>query len=493
MPGMATGPLEVELKLEIDPDDAARFADAPVLAGLAGEPQDLLSTYFDTPDEDLRRKGYGLRIRRKGGKRIQTVKAEGEGAAGLFVRPEWECEVTGDRPVLHANAGPLAELFSSEVLAALQPMFETRVTRTVFEPVIEGAAIELALDIGEAVAGPRRAQLSEVEMELKSGSPRALFDLARQIDGHVALRLGVRSKSEVGYGLSTDEAPRAVKAEPIVLDRQGDARDAFAAIAHSCIRQFRLNEGRVMTTGGAGSVHQARVGLRRLRSAFSLFQPLLKDDARAELLKLELKWLAVELGEVRNLDVLIPRMAEGVRGQLEVARERALEHVRVSLASARTRLLMIDLAEWLAIGDWRVDPSDPAIASRLAPYFAADVLDRHRRKIRKRGKHLAKIDDEHRHEVRIEGKKLRYAAEFFGSLYPGKKARRRHRDFISAIEDLQDVLGELNDFVTGPEVLARLGLDATLPSPSKRERRRMLEGAEESLDTLLDVKRFWRA
>jgi triphosphatase len=493
MPAMATEPLEVELKLEIDPGDAARLAEAPVLAGLAAEPQDLLSTYFDTPDEDLRRKGYGLRIRRKGKKRIQTVKAEGEGAAGLFVRPEWECEVKGDRPVLDAKAGPLAELFPSDVLGALEPLFETRVARTVFEPTIEGASIELALDMGEAVAGPRRTQLSEVELELKSGNPRALFDLARQLDEHVPLRLGVRSKSEVGYGLTTDEKPRAVKAEPLVLDRQGDARDAFAAIAHSCIRQFRLNESRVMTAGGAGSVHQARVGLRRLRSAFSLFKPLLAGDDRADLLKLELKWLAAELGEVRNLDVLIPRMSEAVRGQLEIARDRAMEHVHVALASARTRLLMIDLAEWLAIGDWRLDPADPAIAARLAPDFAADVLDRHRRKIKKRGQHLAKLDDEHRHEVRIEGKKLRYAAEFFGSLYPAKKARRRHKDFLSAIEDLQDALGELNDFVTGPEVLARLGIEETLPSLGKRERRRMLEGAEDSLETLLDVKRFWRA
>jgi inorganic triphosphatase YgiF len=490
--GMVIEPLEVELKLEIDPADAARFADAPALAGLNGEKTELLSTYFDTSDEDLRRKGYALRIRRKGDARIQTVKAEGEGAAGLFVRPEWEREVKGDRPVLDATAGPLAEVFPSDVLGSLAPMFETRVTRTIFEPTIAGAAIELALDVGEAVAGPRRTALCEVELELKSGSPRAIFDLARQLDAHVPLRLGMRSKSEAGYSLSRDDKPRAAKAEAVVLDRTGDTRDAFAAIAHNCIRQFRLNEGGVMTIGGAGSVHQARVGLRRLRSAFSLFKPLLAGDARADLLKLELKWLAAELGEVRNLDVLIPRMPEELHAQLGLARERALAHVRVALGSARTRLLMIDLAEWLAIGDWRVDPADPALAARLAPDFAADVLDRHRRRIKKRGKHLAALDDEHRHEVRIEGKKLRYAAEFFASLYSGKKARRRHKAFLSAIEDLQDALGELNDLVTGPDVLAALGIAQDLPVPSKRERRAMLDGAEESLETLLDVKRFWR-
>jgi inorganic triphosphatase YgiF len=491
-PGAVIEPLEIELKLEIDPADAGRVAGASALAGLTDETAELVSTYFDTPDETLRRGGYVLRIRRQGRKRTQTVKAEGEVAAGLFVRPEWECAVKGDRPVLDATAGPLAELFAPEVLDALVPLFETRVMRTLFHPVIEGATIELALDVGEAVAGPHREALCEVELELKSGDPRALFDLARQLDQHVPLRLGVRSKSEAGYGLAGDDKPRAIKAEPVVLDRAGDTREAFAGIARNCIRQFRLNEGGVMAAGGAGSIHQARVGLRRLRSAFSLFKPLLASDPRAEPLSLELRWLAAELGEVRNLDVLIPRMSDDARGPLEAARERALEHARVSLGSARARLLMIDLAEWLAIGDWRVDPADPALAGRLAPDFAADVLERHRRRIRKRGKHLAGLDDEHRHEVRIEGKKLRYAAEFFGSLYPGKKARRRHKAFLAAIEDLQDALGELNDLVTGPQVLAALGIQQPLPVPSKRERRAMLEGAQDSLETLLDVKRFWR-
>jgi inorganic triphosphatase YgiF len=490
---MVIEPLEIELKLEIDPADALRLADAPPLKGVSGSPKELVSVYFDTPDQDLRRRGFVLRIRQDGDRRIQTVKAEGQGAAGLFVRPEWERIVEDDQPMLDATAGPLGEMFPSDVLEALAPLFETRVRRTVFMPAGEGATIELALDVGEAAAGERRAPLCEIELELKSGDPRTLFDLARQLDDHVPLRLGIRSKSEAGYGLSHDEAPRAYKAAPVLLDGHGDARDAFVAIAQNCVRQFRRNESGVMASGEAGPVHQARVGLRRLRSAFSLFKPLLTGDARAELLRLELRWLAAELGEVRNLDVLIPRMPEDVRGQLETARARALEHVRASLGSARTRLLMIDLAEWLAIGSWRIDPADPALAARPAADFAADILDRHRRRMRKRGRHLAELDDHHRHAVRIEGKKLRYAAEFFGSLYPGKKHRRRHKAFLTAIEHVQDALGELNDLATGPEVLAALGIEQELPVPSKRARRATLERAEDLLDTLLDVKCFWRA
>ncbi len=485
-------PLEIELKLELAPEDAARIAAAPALAGLKADTAELVSVYFDTPDEALRRKGYVLRVRHKGDRRIQTVKAEGAAAAGLFVRPEWECDIEGDTPRLDASSGPLAELFLPETLAALVPRFETRVTRTLYLLAVEGAEIELAVDIGKVVAGRRRADLCEIELELKSGPPRALFDLARAFDDHVPLRLGVRAKAERGFALAAGGKFKASKAEPLHLDITGDARETFAAIAQSCLRQFRLNEALVMTSGAEAPLHQARVGLRRLRSAFSLCKPLFAGDDRANLLRLELKWLAAELGEVRNLDVLIPRMAEPVRGRLVETRAHAMEHVQATLASARTRLLMIDLAEWLMLGTWRVTPADPALAERPAPDFAADILDKQRRRIKKGGRHLAAADDEHRHRVRIEGKKLRYAAEFFGALYPRRKAQRRREAFLSAIEGLQDLLGELNDLVTGPEVLAALGVEETLPVPSKAERRRMLESAEDALDTLLDVKRFWR-
>ena len=46
-----------------------------------------------------------------------------------------------------------------------------------------------------------------------------------------------------------------------------------------------------------------------------------------------------------------------------------------------------------------------------------------------------------RHQLRIALKKLRYAAEFFGSLYP----RKRTDKYIEALKRLQDDLGHLND------------------------------------------------
>src|SRR5687767_672939 len=62
-----------------------------------------------------------------------------------------------------------------------------------------------------------------------------------------------------------------------------------------------------MRAGDVESLHQARVGLRRLRSHLRLFAPLL-DGPWSDSLNAELHGLARQLGEVRNLDVLINRL-----------------------------------------------------------------------------------------------------------------------------------------------------------------------------------------
>jgi CHAD domain-containing protein len=91
------------------------------------------------------------------------------------------------------------------------------------------------------------------------------------------------------------------------------------------------------------------------------------------------------------------------------------------------------------------------------------VLKRRLRKMKKDGKDLAELDAEGRHQLRIDGKKLRYALEFFQGL-PKGKAGRRHQAMLKGLKPLQEVLGDLNDIVTGTELaagLARDGKDAT--------------------------------
>lgn len=486
-------PVEIELKLDFDPADRDRLAACALFGPEPAAKRRLAATYFDTPDFHLDKAGYALRIRKDGSKRVQTVKAASSEAAGLFVRGEWELRVTSDKPVFDERSGPLAQLFEVETLDRIAPIFTTAIERQA-APLErpDGSRIEYAIDTGEVRSGTRSSPVCELELELQKGAPRALFDLARTLNEEIPLRLGVLTKSERGYALAYNAFTAAVKAEALRLDKRMTAGDAFATIAAACIRQYRRNEDLLILSGGVDQLHQARVALRRLRTAFWLFKPLLDGDARAPLFASELRWLAGELGEVRDIDVLVPQLADPARSALFAIRESRFGHLRNLLDSSRVRLLSIELAEWLALGPWRTEPADPDLRDRDIRSFAGDRLERLRKRIKREGKGLADLNDEHRHSVRKDAKKLRYATEFFVSLYPGRKPRRRMDRFLDRLEALQDKLGRLNDIATVPELFAQLGLDTDLPVPGKKERKRLLEDAEDCFDALIESKRFWR-
>ncbi|MBB5537658.1 inorganic triphosphatase [Rhizobium giardinii] len=481
---------ETELKLEL--------SQAAATALLKKNPFDAAPTvmqqksiYFDTAGADLSKRGLSLRIRQSGNERVQTVKVGDGVAAGSFTRDEWERPVADDIPVLD---DPQIRDLLGETDRRLAPMFEIHVKRHRWN-VIEGeATIEVALDVGKVVAADREALLCEIELERRAGSPAALFALARKVDRIAPAHVGVLSKAERGYRL-LGAAAGAVKASAIPLSTDMNAATVFAHIAAACLRQFRLNELALSWSRNADALHQARVSLRRLRSLFSICRSLFADS-RFDHLRGELRWLASDLGNARNIDVMIDRATnDDLSSRLQQARDGAYGAVEASLSSARARALMIDLAEWISIRDWRSDQNGEALRLQPARDFAAGVLDRLWKKVAKGGRNLADLDDEARHELRIIAKKLRYAAEFFGPLYQSKKEIKRSKRFLVALEGLQDHLGSLNDLATAPAMLSQLDLSDVAGAEdlfSAADKEKLLKAAEEAHGSFVDIRRFWR-
>jgi triphosphatase len=190
---------EIELKFLVVPEAASQ-----ILARLQGQEavRQLNAVYFDTADHALRQAGFGLRIRDGENGRKQTLKSASSG--GVFARGEWESAVAGpepDRALLDKT--PAAKVVDG---APLSPVFATDVRRVTRLVERDGATIEAALDQGELRADERRAQISELELELKAGPARVLFDLARELAEHAPLRLSLVSKAERGYALALDES-----------------------------------------------------------------------------------------------------------------------------------------------------------------------------------------------------------------------------------------------------------------------------------------------
>ena len=495
---MVTGAVEeVEIKLELS---AAAF-DALAIGDLfAGKPTIIRqhATYFDTPDHGLANAGFSLRIRKSDGKRLQTIKRDAGSAAGLFVRQEWEREVRGDRPVLD-EATPIAALVANangngsgngNANAAIMPLFSIDNERRLW--TIDG--VEIALDRARIVAGERETSFYELEIEQKDGDFAQLFALAHRLVTTADVRLSVLSKAQRGYRL-LGAAPVAARAAPIMLAAPITAQAAFAVIARACMVQFRLNEALLLATADPVALHQARVALRRLRSALS-FNKAMLADSRFPGLCADLRWLAARLGKARDLDVLIARAGDNfLREQLCKARAGAYRNAGRALRSVRARTLMIDLAAWIAIGDWRAAPETRAMRDLSARCFAAMVLDRQFRRLRTAGRNLARLDDRARHEVRKTAKKLHYAAGFYASLFDGKRERQRHKRFVAAVQALLDQLGALNDLATVPGLLAALDLEEQPQAAmllGAEAKPGLLAAAAVACEALLDRKRFWR-
>ena len=517
-------PQEIELKFELEPEALDRLQKRLTLREGALKPkpaQMLVSTYYDTAKLSLSKAGLTLRVREVGKRRIQTLKTEGD---GLFTRGEWEWDLVRGEGL---NLQVLKTTPFAEVLGAagpnLKPVFATRMRRA--KRLIREAEgeVEAAMDRGEIEAEGRIAVMCELELELKTGKAEALFGLARRLAEAEPLRLSFVTKAERGFRLLANEAPHALTSDAARLDPGMTVAEAFRAIGAKGLRQITANAHTMTTQRRPEAVHQTRVAIRRLRTGFKLFEYAVKDKDYDRIAG-ELKWLAGELDQARDLDVMIADTfqpaAERFHDQeglaelgkrLHETRGKAYDRALKALESPRYLTLTLDLAAWLDSGAGR-DPHAPLHAARAgAPViaYAEKSLDRLHRQIKRRGKDLKALSPELRHKLRIRIKRLRYALEFFSGLHAdaaGKKA------FASALKKLQDSLGRLNDMEVAREqglLLAETGGRAAGDTAAEGARQAfaaglmigaraetgkpLLKKAAKLFDRLMREKPFWRS
>ncbi len=106
-----------------------------------------------------------------------------------------------------------------------------------------------------------------------------------------------------GYRLAAGEKPKAHKAEEIELPRDVPVVEGFRRIIGSGLGQFIANLP-LCSTDDPEPLHQARIAIRRMRSALVLFEPYLEPEATARF-EATLKQFGRILGEARDRDVFI--------------------------------------------------------------------------------------------------------------------------------------------------------------------------------------------
>jgi triphosphatase len=457
--------MEIELKLALPARHVARVRRHTLLAEIKPVRQKLHSIYFDTPAFDLMRRGIALRVRRVGYHWVQTLKAESRAVGAMSSRPEWEMAVAGgaspDFAVLPDDA---MALLKGVNLKRIAPAFITEFQRTTWMIVRGEDRAELALDVGKISSGKTHADeprveaqqdISEVEIELKSGAPGFLFDVAVQLLEQAPLTIEPRSKAERGYILSGALSPAPVKASRPVLSRAQTAGETWNAMMQAALTQLVANvPGFLERPQDIEYLHQIRIALRRLRAGVALAKNMEASDPGRDA---ALRELMYGLNPARDWDVFLHEtlpealtiLADTHPDEALLSRVQEVAAQMRQLAQAQfqspgfTRLIL-DIGRSLLIPPVFVDMPD-------ANVWAAQTLEKRWQTLRKRCRNFARLDPDERHRARIAAKKMRYAADAFAPLF-GKRSTR----FISALAALQNGLGRSNDAHVGMQLLRAL-------------------------------------
>ncbi|MBU1777574.1 MAG: CHAD domain-containing protein, partial [Gammaproteobacteria bacterium] len=330
-------------------------------------------------------------------------------------------------------------------------------TRNVRLLRFEGAEIELCMDSGEIRAGQSSCPISELELELKSGPPQQLFRLALALLDIVPLDVEHTSKAEYGYLLFSAAKPSASKGRFTPLKKSQSIMSALQSMIGDCLAHVQSNVPGALLKLDEEYLHQVRVGLRRLRVVLSIALSMY-PDAELSALREQVAKLCVELGRSREWDVLVTQTLapictrlpehEGLHEVLSVSeRARGKQHVGMenSLASQDFQRMLLRFGAWMH-GEHR-ETSGTTLAQ-----FAVQTLERRSRQVLKHGKGLAGEDAAQLHALRIACKKLRYSTEMFGGMFAHNKAE----DYVTALSELQDILGTLNDIAVAHRLLNEL-------------------------------------
>ncbi|CUT15003.1 Adenylate cyclase EC 4611 [Bradyrhizobium sp.] len=465
----AHGAGEIELKLLVDADRMAHFNAAPVIAINArnkGTRKRLKSVYYDTPERTLRRNGLSLRVRQSGARFVQTVKTDA--VDDPLRRGEWEASVPSLAPDLalampfipeklrgHLEAQPLETVFTGDV---------HRHARLIDLP---SGTVEIAFDQGVLTAVDRSQRVSEIELELKSGSASAVYEIALRLAEHGDVKPSIRTKSARGFDLAADKPPSARRPRKLRLDASVTLDEAFATILRSCFLHLLQSLPAAEDGRNPEGIHQLRVSLRRLRSVLDLMRSA-GVSSNVDTLRTEAKWLAQDLSAARDWDVFqietLPTIATAcpsvagfdALGLAAAGRQSdAYRKAHGALEDRRCAMFLLGLGNWIEARGWRNDVATEDLGQLAEPAadFAARILSAQYAKLLKRGRRFKSLSAEGLHRVRLATKRLRYLSEFLLPLFADRKSARK---FARRLAGLQEQLGAFNDMAVTASLLDRL-------------------------------------
>ncbi|MDI3306679.1 MAG: CHAD domain-containing protein [Acetobacteraceae bacterium] len=437
-PSMAAIGPALTLEFELAPAAAARLARHPAISAARSSrarsaAEELI--WLDGTEGELAEAGLVLEAGPRGARRLQRILPDGAlpWLPGTPAGPAGEPE-----PEAAGEPAPIAAFSGRHSLLPL---------------VTPEGAVQADL-----LAGKLRAVAAErpvARLRLTGPAP-ALLALARQLAADLPMLPPRATLAEEGRALALGAPPRPRRHGPPRLDGAATVEEALLAAIGHLLEAMLYHAPACHPDAGPEGVHQMRVALRRLRSVLRVFRPAARCPA-VEDFGAGLKALARLLGPARDWDVFLAGLGAEAAAALgpdrrisallkaaEARRQAAYLALRQELDGPGFRRLVLDGLALLLRRPWREAAEDTerqALLSAPLPEFAARLLDRRWRKFRAEGEEIAAHSAGALHELRLSAKRLRYAAELFAPLWPGKASRR----FLKRLSRLQEELGLAND------------------------------------------------
>ena len=438
--------MEIELKFQLP--ESKKKSVLQTLNKHKAQKIHLQAKYYDTPDRLLAKNHVAIRLRQEGDGWVQTFKAASKNHLQRIEEDIvlGKCEQEPELDLSHYQHNQTVQNVLRNILgnepADLQLQFQTDVQRTYHVFEFNHSQIEVCLDDGEIRTGKDQAKICEVEFELKQGSAQDLIEFAQTWVDKYQLWLDVRSKAERGNLLAMEKkSSPATKAKSLKLDPNLSAEQALKLVIENSLNHILPNAAAI--AGGvaeADHIHQARVGLRRLRSALKHFSNWSEHINPAW--ESELADIFRALGQSRDHDAIqdsvIPLIKEVCDFDFALSSSTDPE-IATRLSNTQTTQLFLSLLSFIHSENEAKTKLSKQVAKSLSKLY---------HKILKDASQFPELSIEQQHRTRKRVKQLRYCIDFIAGLYPEKQVQQ----FLDKLQPIQEYLGFYNDLFVAEQI-----------------------------------------
>jgi len=452
--------MEIELKFQIPPESKVPLE--KFIKSKGGTSKRLRAKYFDTDARLLARSNIALRLRKEGHVWYQTLKVAPQAAA--VIRHEDTVRLVtppGTAPVMdtsrHSSSDQWTEidkLLRHDAGHELKPLYETDLKRLSVDLRTRRGMINYAIDTGSISTSeketdplltalghtvePLKLPVTEIELELVSGSNMALIEAGTRLVRDYGVWLDVRTKSMRGDSLAKAKLIMApAKAQSVKISDDLSLEEFFETVRKECVRHALVNASQLASEEGylPEHIHQLRVALRRLRTALKLFSRV--KNFEVQTWSDHAKFLAAQLGKNRDIDAMSesiwPELRKINAPLVEFSAQEGIQSPALIVREGKIQSWFLEL-----IGR-DLQSSEQNTQSHWSAILP--IIIKWQKKCAKRAKNFASLTVEERHELRKKMKRLRYSLEFIES--ECKSAKFRH--FSKVLARAQTELGTYND------------------------------------------------